>query len=101
MHFLEAFEGGFIVHEAFVELDGSAHAAAHFHDFGEGAFFEVGFALQGADEIRDEVKATLVGVFDLSPLRFYAFFEGDNVVVGADAFPDNNEQDDGDNDEGD
>ena len=101
LHFLEALECGFVVHEAFVEFDGSAHAAAHFHDFGEGALFEVGFALHGAHEIRDKVKAALVGVFDLCPLRLYAFFEGDDVVVGADAFSDNNEQDDGDNDEGD
>lgn len=101
LHFLEAFEGGFVVHEAFVELDGSAHAAAHFHDFGEGALFEVGFALHGADEIRDEIKAALVGVFDLSPLGLDAFFEGDDVVVCADAFPDGDEQDDDDNDDGD
>ena len=101
MHFLEALEGGFVVHEAFVEFDGSAHAAAHIHDFGEGALFEVGFALHGADEIRDEVKAALVGVFDLCPLCFYAFFEGDDVVVGADALPYDDEQDDDDNDDGD
>ena len=97
LHFLEALEGGFVVHEAFVELDGSAHAAAHFHDFGEGALFEVGFALHGADEIRDKVKAALVGVFDLSPLGFDAFFEGDDVVVSADAFHCDNEDDKEDN----
>ena len=101
LHFLEALEGCFVVHEAFVELDGSAHAAAHIHDFGEGALFEVGFALHGTDEIRDEVKTALVGVFDLCPLCFYAFFEGDDVVVCADAFPDDDEQDDDDNDDGD
>jgi len=101
LHFLEALEGRFVVHEAFVELDGSAHAAAHIHDFGEGALFEVGFALHGADEIRDEVKAALVGVFDLSPLGLDAFFEGDDVVVSADALPDDDEQDDDDNDNGD
>lgn len=101
LHFLEALEGGFIVHEAFVEFDGSAHAAAHIHDFGEGALFEVGFALHGADEIRDEVKTALVGVFDLSPLGLDAFFEGDDVIVGADTFPYDDEQDDDDNDDGD
>ena len=101
LHFLEALEGGFVVHEAFVEFDGSAHAAAHIHDFGEGALFEVGFALHGADEIRDEVKTALVGVFDLCPLGLDAFFEGDDVVVCADAFPDDDEQDDDDNDNGD
>ena len=94
LHFLEALEGCFVVHEAFVEFDGSAHAATHFHDFGEGALFEVGFALHGADEIRDEVKTALVGVFDLCPLCFYAFFEGDDVVVCADALPYYNKQDD-------
>ena len=98
LHFLETLEGGFVVHEAFVEFDGSTHAAAHFHDFCEGALFEVGFALDGADEIRDEVKASLVGVFDLCPLRFYAFFEGDDVVVGAHAFSYENDQDDGGDD---
>lgn len=101
LHFLEALEGGFVVHEAFVELDGSAHAAAHVHDFGEGALFEVRLALHGAHKIRDEVKAALVGVFDLCPLCFYAFFEGDDVVVGADALPYDDEQDDDDNDDGD
>ena len=101
LHFLEAFEGGFVVHKAFVEFDGSAHAAAHIHDFGEGALFEVGFALHGADEIRDEVKTALVGVFDLCPLCLDAFFKGDDVVVGADALPDDDEQDDDDNDNGD
>ena len=101
LHFLEALEGGFVVHEAFVELDGSAHAAAHFHDFGEGALFEVGFALDGADEIRDKVKAALVGVFDLCPLCLYAFFEGDDVVVGADALPYDDEQDDDNDNNGD
>ena len=101
LHFLEALECGFVVHEAFVEFDGSAHAAAHFHDFGEGALFEVGFALHGADEIRDEVKAALVSVFDLCPLSFYAFFEGDDVVVGADALPYDDEQDDDDDNNGD
>ena len=101
LHFLEALEGGFVVHEAFVEFDGSAHAAAHIHDFGEDALFEVGFALHGADEIRDKVKAALVGVFDLSPLCLDAFFKGDDVVVCADAFPDDDEQDDDDNDNGD
>ena len=101
LHFLEALEGGFVVHEAFVEFDGSAHAAAHIHDFGEGALFEVGFALHGADEIRDEVKAALVGVFDLCPLCLYAFFESDDVIVGADALPYDDEQDDDDNYNGD
>ncbi len=101
LHFLEALEGGFVVHEAFVELDGSAHAATHVHDFCEGALFEVGFALHGADKIRDEVKTALVGVFDLCPLCFYAFFEGDDVVVGADALSYDDEQDDDDNDDGD
>ena len=99
LHFLEALEGGFVVHEAFVELESSAHAAAHFHDFGEGALFEVGFALDGADEIRDKVKAALVGVFDLRPLCLYAFFESDDVVVSADAFPHDDYEDDGDDDE--
>ena len=33
LHFLEALEGGIVVHKAFVELDGSAHTAAHVHDF--------------------------------------------------------------------
>ena len=101
LHFLEALECCFVVHEAFVELDGSAHAAAHFHDFGEGTLLKVCFALHGADEIRDEVKAALVGVFDLCPLCLHTFFEGDDVIVGADALPYDDEQDDDDNDDGD
>ena len=100
LDFLEAFEGGFVVHEAFVEFDGSAHAAAHVDDFGEGALFEVGFALDGVDEVGDKVKAALVGVFDLCPLCFYAFFEGDDVVVGAYAFPHDDYEDDGNDDKG-
>ena len=47
-----------------------------------------------------EVKAALVGVFDLCPLRFYAFFEGDDVVVGAYAFPHDDYEDDGNDDKG-
>jgi hypothetical protein len=53
--------------------------------------------LHCAHEIRDEVKAALVGIFDLCPLGLDAFFEGYDVIVSADALPYDDEQDGYDN----
>jgi hypothetical protein len=48
-----------------------------------GAFLEIRRALDGLDEIRNQVRASLVGRFDLRPLRLDGLIEGDEPVVRA------------------
>src|ERR1051325_4704271 len=62
----------------------AADARARLRDGFERLALVRGVALDGVDEIRDEIVAALVVVLDLTPLRLHGFIERDEVVARRD-----------------
>src|ERR1017187_6965962 len=81
LRLLELLEGRRILDGISVELDLSSRGA-RLDDLREGFFFEVRRALDGLDEVRDEVGPALVDVLHLGPARADGLVGRVQLVVG-------------------